>query len=282
MTYKPELVTDAISIVAESPVWNERDRRLYYVDIQEKAFRSVSWSDGSISDIILPQQVGCFAFDEENRPILGTEDGIYRLEADSSLTKLNKDFTMKGLRFNDGKAGPDGDFYLGTLSREGKGAFYRMDTDGTVTELFNGVGNANGLDWNTEKGLFYFNDTPTLKTDVFKFIDGKLTDRKTVISYEGAGNPDGMAMDCEGMLWVALWGGYKVVRVNPDSGKIIEQVDLPVANVASCIFGGDDFSELIITTASHFTDLREQPLAGSVFKVRTNTCGRPVYRLKTK
>lgn len=282
MTYKPELVTDAVSIVAESPVWNERDRKLYYVDIQGKAFRSISWNDGKISDIILPWQPGCFAFDEENRPVFGAEDGIYRLEDDASFTKISKDYTMKGLRFNDGKAGPDGSFYLGTISREGKGAFYRMDSCGAVTELFDSVGNANGLDWNTEKGLFYFNDTPKRKTDVFTFENGELSNRKTVISYEGAGNPDGMTMDTDGMLWVALWGGYKVVRVNPDNGKILEHIDLPVANVASCIFGGDDFSELIITTASHFTDLREQPLAGSVFKVQTNTCGRPVWRLNTK
>ena len=280
LAYKLELVTDAICVVAESPIWNERDKKLYYVDIQGKRMRTVSLETNEISDMVLPQQIGCLAFDEDNNPICGMEDGIYRINIDQSMTKLNRPFVMKGIRFNDGKIGPDGKYYLGTMSREMKGAFYCMDSTGIMTELFDGVGNSNGLDWDVKRDLFYFNDTPTYKTDAFTFKDGKLSDRRTVTKYHGIGNPDGMTMDMDGMLWVALWGGYRIVRLNPYSGEIIDYIELPVANVASCIFGGDDFSELFITTASHYTDLREQPLAGSVFRVKTQTCGKPIYRFK--
>ena len=79
MAYKLELVTDAICVVAESPIWNERDKKLYYVDIQGKRMRTVSLETNEISDMVLPQQIGCLAFDEDNNPICGMEDGIYRI-----------------------------------------------------------------------------------------------------------------------------------------------------------------------------------------------------------
>ena len=85
-----------------------------------------------------------------------------------------------------------------------------MDSTGIMTELFDGVGNSNGLDWDVKRDLFYFNDTPTYKTDAFTFKDGKLSDRRTVTKYNGIGNPDGLTMDMDGMLWVALWGGYRI------------------------------------------------------------------------
>lgn len=277
-----ELVTDALSIVAESPLWDEKNNILYYVDIQGKRLRAVNWSDGRISDLVLPQQIGCIAFDTDGNLIGGMEDGIYEIKSDGSTRRINKPFKMSGLRFNDGKAGPDGKYYAGTYGINNNGAFYRMDTDGTMTQLLAGVGNANGLCWDITNNLFYFNDTPTLKTSVFDFENGNICHRRTLTEYADTGRPDGMTIDCDGMLWVALWGGYKVVRINPCTGKIIDSIDLPVANVASCTFGGEKMDDLIITTSSHMTVLREEPLAGSVFMVKTNTCGMPSYRYKAK
>lgn len=277
-----EIVSDALSIVAESPVWDEKRKQLHYVDIQGKRLRSIDYYNSKVHDMVLNQQTGCIILDENGDFIAAMEDGVYRIDRNGNAQKISKAFEMEGFRFNDGKAGPDGRFYLGTISRERKGAFYRMEYDGSMVKLLGGIGNANGLDWDTDKGIMYFNDTPTLKTDVFDFECGEISNRRTICEYKNMGNPDGMTMDSEGMLWVCLWGEGLVVRLDPNSGEIIGRIELPVPNAACCIFGGDDMRDLIITTASHFTDLREYPLAGSVFKIRTQTEGRSPYVLKTE
>lgn len=275
-----EIVSDALCIVGESPVWNSADGMLYYVDIQGKRIRKLDYSNGKTEDIVLSQQTGCIIPDENGGIIGGMEDGVYQVLPNGDTFKINKPFDMKGFRFNDGKAGPDGKLYIGTISRERQGALYCMDSDGNMNELLNGIGNSNGLDWDIEKNLMYFNDTPTFKTDVFDFESGKISNRRNIFEYKSTQNPDGMTMDEDGMLWVCLWGEGKVVRLNPDTKEITDTVLLPVPNAACCIFGGDNLNELIITTASHFTDLRVYPLAGSVFKIKLPYKGRLPYKFR--
>ena len=281
MNKNVELVTDALSIVAESPVWDQHNKLLYYVDIQGKRLRKLDWNNAKISDLVIPQQIGCIALDANGDIVGGLEDGVYRIDKNGSLKIINKPFNMEGIRFNDGKAGPDGMFYLGTMSREGKASLYRMDYEGGMHKLLGEIGNSNGLDWDTQRNLFYFNDTPTMKTDVFDFNmqNGNISNRRTAYKYQNMGSPDGMAIDIEGKLWTALWGGGRIVRVDPQTGSILETVIIPVENVASCVFAGEDLRDLIITASSHFTDLGRQPLAGSVFKIRTDVPGKQMYRL---
>lgn len=275
-----ELVSDALSIVSESPVWDSENSILYYVDIQGKRLRKLNYLNGGIHDLVLKSQIGCIIPDENGGIIGGMEDGVYQITENGDTKRLNKPFDMKGFRFNDGKAGPDGKLYIGTISREHKGALYCMDCHGNMTELLDGIGNSNGIDWDTDKNLMYFNDTPTLKTDVFDFESGKISNRRNIFEYKNVQNPDGMTMDEEGMLWVCLWGDGKVVRLNPDTRKITDTILLPVPNVACCIFGGDNLNELIITTASHFTDLRKYPYAGAVFKIKLPYKGKLPYKFK--
>lgn len=282
MMYKKiELLTNAISVVAEGPLWDHISNTLYYVDIQGKTLRKLDYSNGKIKDTVFPQQLGTIAFTKDGRLLGAMEDGIYYIDTMGGMKPAHLPIKIEGFRFNDGKVGPDGRFYAGTISRNNLGAFYSLDSKGKIEKLFGNVGNSNGLDWDENKKLFYYNDTPTRRTDVYSYseIDGSVDSRKLVRYYDAAmGCPDGMTMDSEGMLWVALWGGWQAVRINPDNGEILNVIKLPVANVACCAFAGDDLKDLVITTASHNTDLREQPLAGSVFKVRVDVPGRLPYR----
>ena len=275
-----ELITDARCIVGESPIWDSDNHRLLMVDIQGKRLRSIDWPSGRITDKVLEQQIGFIALGSRGEILGGGEDGVYLL-SETSLKPISKPFPIKGERFNDGKVGPDGFLYMGTFSRDRSAAFYRMDCDGNITELFEGVGNSNGLAWEPQRGLMYYNDTPTGRTDCFDFDSGRiLSNRREAFCYSSdagfqtaCGLPDGMTIDSDGNLWVALWGGGCVLCIDPVKRKIIEKVSLPVSQPSSCIFAGDDMGTLVITTAAHGVHLREEPLAGSVFALQPGVTG---------
>lgn len=276
---KAEVLCDALCIVGESPLWDSRSRQLYMVDIQGKRLRTIAWDSAAVSDRVLPQPVGFLVPGQAGELLGGSVDGVYRLDG-GRFDRLSAPAPLKGERFNDGKVGPDGRLYLGTFSRDHSAAFYRMEPDGVLTELFDGVGNSNGLAWDATGTRLYYNDTPTGRTDRFmRQPDGTWGDRRPVCHY-AAGNPDGMTIDRNGNLWVALWGSGTVVCVEPDSGKLVETITLPVSQPSCCTFAGAGLDTLVITTAAHGVHLRDEPLAGSVFVVQPGVQGLEPERIR--
>ena len=274
-----ELIADARCIVGEGPLWDEDNNRLVMVDIQGKRIRFIDWTTLKVRDDILPQQTGFVFLGGDGNLYGGAEDGIYRIGKDGGFERFSKPYNLSGERFNDGKVGPDGMLYAGTFSRDYSAAFYRMDFSGGLTELFDGVGNSNGLDWSPDGKILYYNDTPTGHTDRFVFSNGVLSDRREVIAYS-AGLPDGMTIDADGNLWTALWGAGMVVCVEPESGRIIDSIQLPVSQVACCAFAGSDLKTLVITTAAHGVMLRDEPLAGATFAINLSVGGFNPNRFK--
>lgn len=279
MSHNIELITDARCIVGEGPIWDKENNRVIMVDIQGKRLRFIDWSSQKVKDIVLQQQTGFVLLGDDGQLYGGAEDGIYRIDESGEFYSYSKPCVIKGERFNDGKVAKDGRLYAGTFSRNYSAAFYRMEYDGTLTELFDGVGNSNGLDWSPDGKTIYYNDTPTKRTDSFCFLEGELSNRKSIITYD-KGNPDGMTIDSNGNLWTALWGCGQVVCVNPNTGKVIDKIELPVSQVACCTFGGGDMKTLIITTAAHGVMLKDEPLAGSTFAVNLSVGGTEPNKLK--
>ncbi len=276
-----EVLCAALCIVGESPVWDCRQRCLYMVDVHGQRMRRIDLASGAARDAVFPQQIGALVLAQSGGLIGCMEDGLYRLTEAGGMEPLLAPIALDGPRFNDAKAGPDGCLYGGTIHYEGRGALYRITPQLQVTTLLTGVGNSNGLDWDTDKGVFYYNDTPTLRTDAFDFDEaaGTISRRRCVRRYTPKdGHPDGMTLDSEGMLWVALWGHGRVIRMDPADGRILREIRLPVRNAACCAFAGDDLRELIITSAAHDTLLRGQPLAGAVFRIRVDVPGRLPWR----
>ena len=160
------------------------------------------------------------------------------------------------------------------------GSLYRLDIDGTVTRMVEGVSISNGLGWSPDGATLYYVDTPTLRIDRFDFdaATGDIAGRREFVTIrEGGGRPDGLAVDAEGAVWVATWPGYGVHRYLPD-GTLDAIVPLPVSNVSSCEFGGRDLRDLFITTAWELLSEAahaEQPLAGSLFHTPVEVAGRP-------
>ncbi len=285
---RPEVLnTDAV--LAEGPSWDADNDLLYWVDIEGMKVHVYDPETDTDRSIDVGQRVGAVAARKSGGLVLAMHHGFYLLDLETEkLTPISDpEADRPNNRFNDGKCDAAGRFLAGTLDFEEKeplGAFYRMDTDRSVTKLFGDVTISNGLAWSPDNGTMYYIDTPKRRVDAFDYDieTGTPSNGRTVVEIPaGEGGPDGMASDSEGMIWVAQWGGWKVSRWNPATGKLIGEIKMPVERVTACAFGGKDLDELYVTTARRDLDeegMKKQPLAGKVFRVKVGIKGLPTYK----
>lgn len=184
------------------------------------------------------------------------------------------------VRMNDGKCDPVGRFWAGTMAYDASpdaGAFYRLGLNGEIDTILPNVTISNGLGWSPDRRTMYYIDTPTGRIDAFDYdaANGRVSRRRPVVEVdpESTGQPDGMTVDDEGCLWVAMWGGGRVCRYSPE-GQLLATVRLPVTNVSSCCFGGADGRTLFMTT-SRLELTAPEPDAGRIFRVDAGVSGPP-------
>jgi sugar lactone lactonase YvrE len=282
MATELERVVDCRSALGEGPVWHEG--AFHWVDIDGELFNRWDPATGETQSWAIGQKIGCAVPSKDGRWVAGTHHGLAWLDLDSGAVEpiCDPEADRHDNRFNDGKCDPAGRLWAGTMSMRGEGpvgALYSLGPELVCRRMVEGIGTSNGLAWSTDGGIFYYIDTPTRRVDAFDYDmeSGDLGERRTVIAFAGANeNPDGMSIDAEGRLWVALWGGWSVVCVDPARGEIIDRIAVPVERVTSCCFGGDDLRDLYITTARvGLTDEQraEQRDAGSVFRARMDVPG---------
>ncbi|HMA96581.1 MAG TPA: SMP-30/gluconolactonase/LRE family protein, partial [Polyangiaceae bacterium] len=180
-------------------------------------------------------------------------------------------------RLNDGKCDPRGRFWVGSICEhepEFDGGLYCLDTNLSLSTKLTRIQCSNGLVWTRDNRTFYFIDTPTQEIWGFHFDpeSGAIREKRVVARIPSElGSPDGMSIDADDHLWVALFGGHRVIRVDPASGRIELQIPVPASNVTSVAFGGRDLDELYITTARIGLTPEQcaaEPLAGSLFCVQ--------------
>jgi sugar lactone lactonase YvrE len=283
-----QLAFDARCTLGEGPVWDEESGALLWADIlQSRVHRWEPESDRhGIIDTGSP--VGAVALRSGGGLALALEDGFAQSDPGKDTVRLIAPVGSDDpdSRFNDGKCDPMGRFWAGTMTYDvtpGAGSLYRLETDMTVTEVLDRVTISNGLAWTSDQTTMYYIDTPTQRVDAFDYdpSTGTIGNRRTLVEIPtDAGAPDGMAIDEEDHLWVALWGGWAVHRYRPN-GVLDRIVALPVALVTSCAFGGPDLSDLYITSARVELDQRaltKQLHAGSVFRCRPGVRGRRAHR----
>lgn len=204
------------------------------------------------------------------------DSGIYRFNPlDGSKISLADPEAEKrpDNRFNDGKCDPGGRFWAGTIStvkKTGDASLYQLDESGSLKRMISGVTNSNGICWDQEKKLMYYIDTPTQKVTVYDYdlANGKIENSRIAVDFTKfgiEGSPDGMTMDVEGMLWVAMCHGGAVLQINPDTGELLRKVLLPCVETTACTFGGNRLDRLFVTTGIHKT--LEEAGAGHVFVV---------------
>lgn len=283
VSFDAELVLDAHAEVGEGPAWDAGAGRLIWVDITASrvhelrpAGQTRSWDVG--------EHVGAAAPRASGGLVLATRTGFAALAPDGSLTPIAPvEADVPGNRMNDGKCDPQGRFWAGTMPYQdtpGAGSLYRLGPDHRAQRVLSGLGLANGLGWSPDGKTFYFIDSTTQSVSAYDFDpgDGLLSGHREVAAIDPAdGMPDGMTVDDEGCLWVALWGGGCVRRYRPD-GTLAAVVHLPVSQVTSCAFGGHDRGDLYITSAAHqLSDqqLAAGPHAGGLFRCRPGITGPP-------
>lgn len=277
------------SMLGEGPVWD--DGVLYWTDIFGKAIHAKPDAATTAVRYDIGLEVGAFALAENGRLVLATEQGFQSFDRDTQRLERwgNPEQALPDNRFNDGKCDPRGRFVAGTLNRQGvldQGAVYVLDHDRSVRELHRPVSCSNGLAWSDTGTVFYYIDTPSYAVRAFSYDleTCRLSDSRVVIRFpQEHGLPDGMCIDRSGNLWIALWDGWGVECWNPHSGERVARVEVPVAHVTSCAFGGVNHETLFITTARYGLDeqaLAQQPLAGSVFCAQPGTAGYPAFRFK--
>lgn len=282
MKEKVELFYEHNCKVAESPLWDEKKQKLYFVDILDQCFYIVDYETKKTEKAEFLQQIGCLALCENGELLLAMEDGIYRYKKDGTLKPEHEKIQIKGRRFNDGKVGPDGCYYVGTTDDYDEGAFYCLE-NGKMKELFNKCCCSNGIAWSLDGKKMYYCDSRKYGIEQFVFSNEKhdVSHRKKIFSIpKEFGLGDGMTIDANGDLWIAIWDGSCVLKIRPSTGEVLERIELPVRKVSSCTFGGKDMKDLFITTASVGSTLEKEPYAGSIFKVRCDVPGVPANRYR--
>ncbi|WP_249899520.1 SMP-30/gluconolactonase/LRE family protein [Paenibacillus sp. PK3_47] len=285
MNGQAELVMDAQAIIGEGPHWDHAQGRLYWVDIESKEMRVYDAITRTEQIHTFEQRVSAVVPAAEGGWILALQDGIYSFKEHQQPELIyTVEADLPGNRLNDAKCDSAGRLWFGTMSMDGTpqaGSLYVMETNGKVRRVFTDIGTSNGLAWDDSRGLMYYIDTATGGVDVMNYDrhTGEVSGRKQVCKLqEGAGFPDGMTIDSEGMIWVAHWGGACVSRWNPLTGEQIGVIEVPAMNVTSCAFGGEHLDELYITTARNGMNaeqLERWPLTGGLFKAKLDVKGVP-------
>ncbi|MBL7200810.1 MAG: SMP-30/gluconolactonase/LRE family protein [Anaerolineae bacterium] len=283
-----ELVLDAKADLGEGALWDAKGQVLYWVDIMAGGLHIYDPATGRDRAIDVGQPVGTVVARRSGGVMLAVHHGFASLDLQTGELEIVQDpeSHLPGNRFNDGKCDPAGRFWAGTLAMDGTPrvcGLYRLDPDLSVHKMLEGVTISNGIVWSLDQAVMYYVDTPTRRVDAFDYdlASGEIENRRAVVRVPAEmGYPDGMTIDSEGMLWVALWGGHKVSRWDPADGRLLQTVDLPAANVTSCAFCGENLDQLYITTARTGLppeQLKGQPLAGGLFRAEVGVRGLPAF-----
>ena len=282
MTATPELLVDAGASLGECPRWDAARERLWWVDIDAGRVHDLDPATGDQVSHELGRKVGAIAPRRGGGAVLATAAGFEAFDpATGTAAPLASVDMPAGVIMNDGACDPAGRFWAGTVAedeRPGAGSLYRLDAGGAVHAQLADVTISNGLGWSPDGTLMYYVDTATGGVDVFDFdvAAGALAGRRRFVDVpERAGYPDGLAVDDDGAVWVALWEGAAVNRYLPD-GRLDRTVSLPTTHVTACAFAGPGRTTLFVTTAAGYLDpaaRAEQPHAGALFAVDVGVGG---------
>ena len=268
-------------LLSEGPRWHEQRQELLWVDILGRHMhRGTLAPDGALArvqTISIDRHIGAVAPALEGGYVLAAGPGFLFVDDTGSIHELARpEGDRTDVRMNDGACDPQGRFWAGTMAYDespGAGSLYRLELDGSCTTVLTGLTISNGIGWSPDAITMYLNDSGTGCVDAFHFDGptGAISERRTLVHIDQPDvAPDGLTVDEDGAIWVALWGGGAVNRYAPD-GSLLATVPIPVERPTSCAFGGPDRATLFVTTARADLDdtaLARQPDAGRVFSIQ--------------
>lgn len=273
-TWNAELFYKTELILGEGPHWHAGWNKFLYVDIEGKKVGRIDPVTRIVEERSVGKKVGTVVPANEDKLIIALEDAIAVLDFETGIQQelIQIEADNPDNRSNDGKCDAAGRLWVGTMSMQEelkKGALYCFD--GSLQKKLSGISISNGICWSKDNKTMYFIDSLDyhIRAYDFELSTGNISNERIIIEIKEPGHtPDGMAIDQEGMLWVAMWGGACVHRYDPVNGLLIGKVNVPALNVTSCAFGGENKQTLIITTARiglSEDQLEQYPLSGSLF-----------------
>jgi sugar lactone lactonase YvrE len=274
---KAVVFDDRRNVLGEGPsATGLKNELIMWVDITGRKVRTRDMGTGEITEYRTTEDVSFAIPRKSGGEVIGTAHGPLLRDVDGTLHKLptREDAdgfkTTQQVRWNDAKVSPLGDLILGTMPYDftpNGGALYQLRGDGKhMRRLFGDVTVSNGLGWTVNESKMFYVDTPLQRVDVFDVEGHEIRNRRTLVNFpEDMGSPDGISVDSNDNLWIAFWNGSAIRCFDGKSGDLLDEVICPAPLITSCVFGGENLDQLIITSASENTDLMEFPEAGMLF-----------------
>jgi sugar lactone lactonase YvrE len=276
-----EQITEPLAYHGEGPCWLEASGEVAWVDMLAGRILATSLARGTTRVIDVPGPVAALV-----RPraagglVVAGETGVWLLDEADAASLLCEVEHGPNVRLNEGACDAQGRFWCGSMHYEfvpGAASLYRVEADGSVEVALADVTISNGLGWSPDGATAFYADS-TVGVDTFEFdgANGVLSDRQRFADIDPSlGMPDGLAVDAEGGVWVALWDGAAVFRLSPE-GKLDDVVALPCGRVTACAFGGENLDELFITTSRLDIPEGSEPAAGALFRCMPGVRGQAV------
>lgn len=277
----PELIADYECVIGEGPLWHPGEKCVYWTDIPMGRMFRYNPATGAHEQFYDGEVVGGFTIQEDGSLLLFMAKGAIAIWRDGRLEYVYEEIpNERETRFNDVIADPAGRVFCGTMSTADRPArLFRLDVDTQLTELLDDVDISNGMGFTPDRKQMYYTDSPTREIYLFDYNQdtGGITNKRVFVrTPEGEGVPDGMTVDAEGYVWSARWDGSCLVRYSPD-GREDRRIEFPAKKVSSVIFGGEDYTDMYVTTAGGANKVDEGYGAGALFRINLGIRGVPEF-----
>jgi len=281
----PTLIADYNCVTGEGPLWHPDEQRVYWTDIPTGRMFRYDPATGQHEQFYDGDVVGGYTIQEDGALLLFMARGAVKIWRDGALTTVIDELPAEtDSRFNDVIADPAGRVFCGTMSSDShKGRLYRLDTDGSIRAVVEGVGTSNGMGFTLDRTQMYHTDTRAHEIYRYDYdlATGVISNRQVFVHVadDDPGRPDGMTVDAEGCVWSARWEGSCIVRYTPD-GKEERRIEFPAKKITSMIFGGSDYTDMYVTSAGGDDKSENGPGAGALFHLNLGIRGLPEFRSK--
>ncbi len=278
---QPEMIADYQCVTGEGPLWHPMEQRVYWADIPTGRMFRYHPATGQHEQFYHGEMVGGFTIQADGALLLFQERGAVRIWRDGVLTTVIDEIPdERETRFNDVFTDTEGRVFCGTMpTKERLGRLYRLDTDGSIHLLLEGIGCSNGMGFTPDRKGMYYTDSGKREIYLFDYdaATGAITNQRLFVrTPEGEGVPDGMTVDAEGYVWSARWDGGHLFRFSPE-GQEVGKVRFPAKKVSCVTFGGPDYTDMYVTTAGGNRKDTDGAGAGALYRVNLGIRGVPEY-----
>ena len=276
-----ELIADYCCQTGEAPLWHPMEKRLYWLDIPQGRMFRYDPATSRHEQCYQGEPIGGFTIQPDGALLLFMDRGAVQLWRDGELTTVIEEIPdERESRFNDVIADPAGRVFCGTMPTEDRlGRLYLLNIDAGLKIVLEGIGCSNGMGFTPDGKQMYYTDSPKREIYLFDYDieTGRISNRRVWLTTpEGEGIPDGMTVDAEGYVWSARWDGGFLARYRPD-GVEDRRIEFPARKVSSVTFGGEDYTDIYVTTAGGLNKEVEGPGAGALFRVNVGIQGVPEF-----